>query len=122
MNHIKLLQITEVSLEKIFGIPTCNENTATDAANYSGSVSSFDEDSISDMKSNLEDASYNFSNLESDVEGMWNTLDDWRNLAVDLWEQLPRDIQKEYLAKGILPKEKQERLKNSFNLENLKDL
>ena len=113
---------SNASYENIFGVTSADELYYNQIVKDADSAASYDDDSVKSMTDCCDTASNDLNSAASMYEDMADALEEWRSLAIDMWENLPAEQQELYVMKHVLSLEKRKALENSFKLEVLKDL
>jgi glucose-6-phosphate dehydrogenase assembly protein OpcA len=108
--------------ERLFNVGHAYESHSIEIKEFGKQVMSCDTDSISDMREMLDEAASRLDDYADMQETNESCIDEWRDLATDLFDRLPKKIQEEYIdTRGISEKTKKE-LEKYFRLEVLKKL
>ena len=123
MNLEKLKKYTKIeSIERLFGISIYNEEASSMINSYAQDARGYDSDSISSMIDTCENAEDNLNEAFSELEDHGYTLEEWRDLAIQLWESLDKNDQYNYISKRSMSEEQIENMDKAFKLEDLKKL
>lgn len=112
----------EESPEKLFGISPSSDNAYSIFVNYASNVGNYDDDSVSDMVSHLDDAVDNLEEASQECENLENCLTEWRDLALYMWENMDKDMQQDYISYWAMTEERKQAVHKAFKLEDLKKL
>lgn len=111
---------TDKSPENIFGVSKF-KNVAVDM-DCTARAASYDDDSIKDMTNTIETLIDNLSEYASDVEDIECSAEEWRTIAMDMWERLNPEDQEDYIMTHPLSNKAKANLRRLFDLEVLKKL
>lgn len=121
MNRVKLCKhYNSSSYEKIFNVTSYNAGTGDDMAGDANV--NYNDDSVEDMRDTITDLIDKLDTYSNQTNDIISSTEEWREIALDMWEQLPPEIQKNYVMTWGLSEEKLLALENAFKLEVLKDL
>jgi len=122
MNLVKLKKLAKVSGEEIlFGVDSWKSDAST-IEKYADDASSVDDNSISDLKETCEDASGHLYEAAEEMLAIENVAEQWKDLAMSMWEDLDKDIQEKYISFWRMTDDQKQRIYAAFKLEDLKKL
>lgn len=123
MDLIKLKKLAGItSVEKLFGIHKGEENYYNQITKDADAATGYDDDSISSMVDCCSTAADDLSSAAEMYEDMADAVEEWRSLALDLWENLDKDKQEDYVSFYKMKDPNAQAVHKAFKLEDLKKL